>query len=127
MHAPFPVFDGDNLRSGETPLYPAASTFDAFDVDFVLLGCDLPDDSDDGPIDDDPEHGSSSTLGPLFSCQKTTSSLSDSHSDWQPHPFAWTGIGTMDTVGATCPPPRIAVRYFSFGKLSQSGIARLRC
>jgi hypothetical protein len=126
MHVPFPVFDGDNLRSGESRPFTATSTDDAYDVDFVLLGCDPPDDSDDGPFDDDPENGSNSAFGPLFTCLKSPSQ-SVFPLDWRLHQLAWSSSGSSDRVGVVGLATEVAFRHFSFGKLFQSGTAHLRC
>ena len=63
LHLPFPVWDGDNIgRSNLGTLGCCmhngrdATLFS--DLDFVFLGCDPPDDVDDGPVDADPENGS---------------------------------------------------------------------
>lgn len=81
VHLPFPVCDGDNLRSGEIPTLAANVGSPAFDIDidFVLLGCDLPDDPDDGPIDDDPEDGSNSYLGVYFTSTMSRNSGTGFH------------------------------------------------
>lgn len=59
-HLPIPVCDGDNVGSESHDhsfhlLDLAGRSGDAFDIDVVFLGCDEPDDPDDGPVDDDPE------------------------------------------------------------------------
>lgn len=59
-HLPIPVWDGDNVGShgddGQVQRFdPSGVSDDVFDIDMVLLGCDQPDDPDDGPFDDDPE------------------------------------------------------------------------
>ncbi|QDU36705.1 hypothetical protein Mal4_09940 [Maioricimonas rarisocia] len=56
-HLPFPVCDGDDTGSIAGPHASVAGPADRFDIDFVLLGCDAPDDPDDGPVDHDPESG----------------------------------------------------------------------
>ncbi|MFG0332445.1 MAG: hypothetical protein ACF8TS_03695, partial [Maioricimonas sp. JB049] len=56
-HLPFPVFDGDDAGSIAAPSATVTGLADRFDIDFVLLGCNAPDDPDDGPVDDDPESG----------------------------------------------------------------------
>lgn len=57
-HLPFPVCDGDALGGAPQSTYTSAvPARGLFDIDFVLLGCDLPDDFDDGPFDDDPDDG----------------------------------------------------------------------
>lgn len=126
MHVPFPVFDGDNLRSGETHSATAKSTTDAYDVDFILLGCDPPDDSDDGPVDDDPEDGSTSIFGPLYStlktgCQSLFSVTSD-HNE-----IVWSSHRNNDHLRAYAWQFEFVFRQFSFGKLCQSGTAHKRC
>ena len=69
-HLPLPLCDGANLgsesRAGVRPAH-CSSSWSQFDIDFVFLGCDAPDDMDDGPIDDDPEGGSLIIgIGPVF-------------------------------------------------------------
>lgn len=59
IHLPFPVCDGDDLRSWELHRLACPEEIVKIDIDLVLLGCDPPDDVDDGPVDDDPEGGSS--------------------------------------------------------------------
>ena len=55
-HMPFPICDGDNV--GKISHVRDVSAYIVFDdVDFVLLGCDEPDDPDDAPVDVDPEDG----------------------------------------------------------------------
>lgn len=56
LHAPFPVLDADKT-AGPVDCWSGPAAFSLSDIDFVLLGCDLPEDSDDGPIDNQPEHG----------------------------------------------------------------------
>ncbi|MEW4528301.1 hypothetical protein [Maioricimonas sp. JC845] len=63
-HLPFPVCDGDDTGSLADPTASATTLADRFDIDFVLLGCDAPDDPDDGPVDDDPDSGTC-TGGPF--------------------------------------------------------------
>ena len=127
VHAPIPVFDGDNLKSGETQSASlTTSSGDGFDMDFILLGCDPPDDSDDGPVDDDPEDGSHPAFGPVFSLEKSTF-----HSfgalDWNPwERFAYIDLATIQLVfSLQQAEPRF--RHVSFTQLRQSGIAHLRC
>lgn len=127
LHVPFPVFDGDNLKSGETRLTTLISTNDAYDLDFILLGCDPPDDSDDGPIDDDPEDGSQFAFGQLFTAPKFTASGSASEGDLHKCLYAWNDTPLIDGVTVVGLRDEIPFRYFSFGKLCQIGIARLRC
>ena len=53
---PFPICDGDNV--GQAAHVRDVKAFVIFDdIDFVLLGCDEPDDPDDSPVDEDPEDG----------------------------------------------------------------------
>ena len=59
IHLPFPVCDGDDLRSGELHELAGPEDIVPIDIDLILLGCVPPDDVDDGPLDDDPEGGSS--------------------------------------------------------------------
>ena len=54
-HMPIPCTDRDEgYADGGT------SNDEYVDIDLVLLGADFPDDVDDGPVDDDPEHSHSS-------------------------------------------------------------------
>ena len=126
MHLPFPVFDGDNLRSGELSSNHEQSTNDTYDVDFIFLGCDPPDDSDDGPIDDDPENGSLYVFGQIFISHNPISKLSS-----QDNPYlkarGWDSSSPPDWTIGTGPQPGIHFRYFSFGKLCRYGVAHLRC
>lgn len=126
MHVPFPVFDGDNLKSGQSR--PAVTTYvsDVYDVDFILLGCNPPDDSDDGPVDDDPEDGSNSVFGPSYPYQKTMGQ-SISHGDWHQHDLAGNGNCPVERAGCAEQRTEVCFRHFSFGKLRQSGTAHLRC
>jgi len=50
-HMPFPSSDGAEQAAGERRVEKGA-----LDIDFILLGTDLPNEVDEGPIDDDPEH-----------------------------------------------------------------------
>jgi hypothetical protein len=50
-HAPIPFSDGVEHEPHKSVSQPAGR----WDVDFILLGTDPPDDVDDGPVDDDPE------------------------------------------------------------------------
>ncbi len=72
-HLPVPVIDGDDRppAEGASPL-TAAGGARSLDVDLVLLGCNAPDDPDDGPVDDDFDEGqmSSSGIGPAFRAAK---------------------------------------------------------
>ena len=56
-HLPCPVCDGDDTGSRANPTAAPTRQVSGFDIDFVLLGCDAPDDPDDGPLDDDPDTG----------------------------------------------------------------------
>ncbi|QDU78519.1 hypothetical protein Pla110_02230 [Polystyrenella longa] len=126
MHVPFPVFDGDNLRSGEVRSHQSVSYSDRFDVDFILLGYDLPDDSDDGPVDDDPEDGSHSALGLPFSVTRTFSnSVLLSGLCYYAH--AWNDCWNLVCIRTACSIDDLSFRDISFGKLCQNGIACLRC
>ncbi|MAT15940.1 MAG: hypothetical protein CMJ46_11805 [Planctomyces sp.] len=126
MHAPFPVLDGDNLRSGETRPHPPVTYSDWFDVDFVLLGCDLPDDSDDGPVDDDPEDGSDSAFGhPLSVARSFSKSLL--HGGLYDYIHARMNVSQIDAFDPFPARDEHSYRDVSFGKLCQNGIARLRC
>ena len=126
MHVPFPVFDGDNLKSGQNRSVLTTYVSDFYDVDFILLGCNPPDDSDDGPMDDDPEDGSNSVFGPSFSCQK---SMEQSLSHVDCHQYELAGIGNypIERAGSADWRAEVCFRNFSFGKLCQSGTAHLRC
>ncbi|HUG92841.1 MAG TPA: hypothetical protein VML55_18515 [Planctomycetaceae bacterium] len=64
-HLPLPIWDGDDVGTRG----PAAgwTASNPHDVDLILLGCDFPDDSDDGPTGDDPDDGTLDVgLGPAF-------------------------------------------------------------
>jgi hypothetical protein len=64
-HLPLPVWDGDDV--GSRGLVAAWTGGSPRDVDLILLGCDAPDDCDDGPTDDDPDDGTlDSGLGPAY-------------------------------------------------------------
>jgi len=65
-HLPFPVLEIDGLDGGTCAWECLSGAVSAcipapvgrtFDLDFILLGCDAPDDWDDGPVDNDPERG----------------------------------------------------------------------
>lgn len=129
VHAPFPVCDGDNLPSGQTASLRFAVLDHSFDLDFILLGCDLPDDYDDGPLDVDPEEGSNSAFGSPFTAQAQPLKL-----------CVWSSAETWGTLFSSTPDRSIAClartadrssclpfQNFSFGKLSQSGIAHFHC
>ncbi|MEX0703519.1 MAG: hypothetical protein WD069_15600 [Planctomycetales bacterium] len=59
-HLPFPVWDGDDRGSGDAARTEALDCGSGtHDIDFVRLGCDAPNDPDDGPFDDDPDEGNS--------------------------------------------------------------------
>lgn len=73
LHVPLPVCDGDNLTSGQSADGHALPVSLWLDFDFVLLGCNPPDDCDDGPLDDDPEDGSHSPFGHAFTLPKPPS------------------------------------------------------
>ncbi|PQO46696.1 hypothetical protein [Blastopirellula marina] len=125
MHVPVPVLDGDNLRSGEIASATASSTADDYDVDFILLGCDLPDDSDDGPVDDDPDDGLNSSFGPAYSIAKTgCQTLFSATGDHPAISERRCGAGAHRRLRGS--PIEIAFRHVSFGKLCQSGTAHLR-
>jgi hypothetical protein len=129
VHAPFPVCDGDNLASGQTASLHFEVLNHSFDLDFILLGCDLPDDYDDGPLDVDPEEGSSSAFGSPYT------------SPGQPLKLClWNSFDAWGTL--FCMPPERSIAClartadrssclpflnFSFGKLSQSGNAHFHC
>ncbi|WP_296454312.1 hypothetical protein [Rubinisphaera sp.] len=126
MHVPFPVFDGDNLKSGEIHPTAAAADNDDNEVDFIFLGCDPPDDSDDGPVDDDPENGSSSASGHLLASPRLDYG-SIVQIDLHQFHFAWSALPEFNDVAADSLRDEIPFRYFSFGKLCQIGIVCLRC
>jgi hypothetical protein len=64
-HLPLPVWDGDNV--GSSGPADRASADQPTDMDLILLGCDVPDDADDGPTDDDPDDGTlDAGLGPAY-------------------------------------------------------------
>ena len=63
-HLPVPIWDGDDIGSHGAV---AGSTVNARDIDLILLGCDLPEDCDDGPTDDDPDDATlDAGLGPAY-------------------------------------------------------------
>lgn len=126
IHMPIPVCDGDNIQSG------GIQDSDAFvhsflDIDFVLLGCDLPDDVDDGPVDDDPEDGTAFPFGPLVIRETTISLL---------HPLASAVMLSLDWLSedlnaAPLGHERSCADFsflnFSYGKCCCSGLAVMRC
>lgn len=125
MHVPCPVFDGDNLKSGEAQPTNTTVANDTYDVDFILLGCDPPDDSDDGPVDDDREDGAYSIFGPLHSVVKTGPShfwICSCHYD-----FVWSRSRSNGPLRSCKFKIEFVFRQFSFGKLCQSGAAHQRC
>jgi len=126
MHIPFPVFDGDNLKSGESRHSVATSPADKYDVDFIFLGCDPPDDSDDGPVDDDPENESNSALASLL-LRLNSRCQSLLQLDWHIQGYPWSLSGPSPQVSFATMRAEGAFRFFSFGKLCQSGSAHLRC
>ena len=130
IHLPVPVGDGDNLKSGESLLARAAHS-SCWDVDFILLGCDPPDDCDDGPVDDDPESSSGSPLRSYL----VHASVAGKSLDLS----AAVRLGTVDELitrhvvgrlGRGALPRssgRRGVLDFSFGKSCQCGWAVMRC
>lgn len=64
-HLPIPIWDGDDVGSESAHQCQVsfkscshiACELGRFDIDLVLLGCNSPDDPDDGPFDDDPDPG----------------------------------------------------------------------
>lgn len=104
-HIPIPVTDGV-----EPTFVSGCLSEERFDIDFVLLGVDPPDDVDDGPIDDDPEHDPT-CFGGFFVLQKDSPTV--------PHRVIaqsrrWVGghlanVNRASLVGlqqTTCPPFR---------------------
>lgn len=60
LQLPVPVCDGDDCGAlSAASMRKTACAGFRLDIDFILLGRDLPDDVDDGPVDDDPDdhHG----------------------------------------------------------------------
>ncbi|HAH48766.1 hypothetical protein [Gimesia sp.] len=129
VHAPFPVCDGDNLASGQTVSLHIAVLDQSFDLDFVLLGCDLPDDFDDGPLDIDPENGSSFIFGAPFNAQVSSVKLYAGCIQKVHNSLCrfTTVVGAANSVRASDIAPSLPFQNFSFGKLSQSGIAHFHC
>lgn len=125
LHMPMPVSDGDGFTTGAC----AADHQPFVGIDFVLLGCDLPDDCDEGPIDDDPESGSSSALGSIVICvgAKTSASSAAVRSLPTGERVAVHQLAVLQSVNR----PRVSVDDsrldFSYGKCCQSGLAVLRC
>lgn len=128
VHLPMPVGDGDDLKSGES-LFARAAPASCWDIDFILLGCDPPDDCDDGPVDDDPESGSGSPLGSYLIHIEAKSPDFSARARVAPAG----GLASRAMSGGVAPlgKPRISrLRsdlYFSFGKSCQSGLAVMRC
>tara|TARA_R110002095_G_scaffold30689_4_gene29805 strand:- start:3090 stop:3494 length:405 start_codon:yes stop_codon:yes gene_type:complete len=129
VHAPFPVCDGDNLASGQTVSLHFAVLDQSFDLDFVLLGCDLPDDFDDGPLDIDPENGSSFVFGAPFSAQISSVELTSGCIQKVHKSLCYFSsvVGAANLACASDIAPFLPFQNFSFGKLSQSGIAYFHC
>ena len=128
VHLPMPVGDGDDLKSGEAVTASAPQTV-CWDIDFILLGCDPPDDCDDGPVDDDPENGSGSPLGSyLVHIQSKAPDVSNTASA-APLELGAPGREFCDDGGRRRPqhPRRRPLRNSSFGKACQSGLAVMRC
>lgn len=128
-HAPFPVFDGDVATSSQLASLQFVVGDRAFDLDFVLLGSDLPDDYDDGPLDIDPETGSVFGVGVPISNISNANLLifwlSQRHD--QNHSRLIPDKDKRKQVPGSLVPPFTAFLNISFGKLSQSGIAHLHC
>lgn len=129
VHAPFPVCDGDNLASGQPVSLHFAVLDHSFDLDFILLGCDLPDDFDDGPLDIDPENGSSFIFGAPFSAQISSVKLNSGRIQKIHKSLGCFSsvLGVSNTVRKWDMAPFFPFQNFSFGKLSQSGIAHFHC
>jgi len=129
LHLPVPVVDGDNLKSGAAH-QPVAVDRPFFDVDFVLLGCDPPDDTDDGPMDDDPESGSHSPFGPSFIGKHLKSSPDTNErrlslaSIVREFNMA-VGSHVLDSQRPLLPP--FSHHALSFGQLCGCGVAIQRC
>lgn len=66
LHLPFPVYDGDTRTSDDVVGEELTICQDLLDIDLILLGCHPPDDTDDGPVDDDPANGSRSPFALLY-------------------------------------------------------------
>lgn len=127
-HLPFPVCDGDNLRSWELPSLEAEGGSVQIDIDLVLLGCDLPDDVDDGPVDDDPEHGSGSFGADFTSVSKRNGNSTDPHFH-SPNPDDLSGICLRVGLESENERRREAIRQQnnSLGKFCENGRLVLRC
>jgi hypothetical protein len=125
IHFPFPVCDGDDLKSWESPAAALWNESLEIDIDLVLLGCLLPEDADDGPVDDDPEKGAGSAFGDYFT------SLSSSNGETQNPLTGHFGGGEYLVI---CPNAEtgdgiLALPHalLSLGKSSQQGPVVLRC
>lgn len=126
IHMPIPMCDGDNLRTGGIQ-DSDASVHSFLDIDFILLGCNFPDDVDDGPVDDDPEDGTASSFGPLVTRATTISLI---------HPLASAFMLSLDGLseGPNAVPlghertfADLSFLNFSYGKYCCSGLAVMRC
>lgn len=128
VHLPIPLCDGDNLKSSEPPA-PGTTPWAWTDIDFVLLGCDLPDDVDDGPFDRDPENSDDSPFGPSFVRARIDSIENASHTgpDLQPPNLHGAVLWIRSlSAGETLTAHR-STRYFSYGKTCRNGLAVIRC
>lgn len=128
VHLPMPIGDGDDLKSGQSRTVTATQR-PGWDIDFILLGCDPPDDCDDGPIDDDPENGMGSPFGSCWVHVEIKSfGLSKRGTSVPAQPLCARrlicGFRPLSTRRASghFPRPR-----FSFGKSCQEGVAVMRC
>ncbi len=128
-HVPFPVCDVDLAASGQLTSLQFIVGDLAFDLDFVLLGADLPDDYDDGPLDIDPETGSVFGFGVPISTKSNANLLRLRLSQRQDQKYSrlLPDKDKRKLVPDILVPPFTAFLNLSFGKLSQSGIAHLHC
>jgi hypothetical protein len=127
IHLPFPVYDGDDLKSWEMPTCGEGSPWYLnIDIDFILLGCIPPNDVDDGPFDADPRKGVNAPWGP-DGIRSIVPSLSDADLStffMLDHGlFAQPRLRTVYSRPDFIPPDA----QFSSGKPSRAGVVVLRC
>lgn len=127
-HFPFPVCDGDNLRSWELPSLASHADRVPIDIDLILLGCDLPDDVDDGPVDDDPEQGSNSFGADFSSISQRNSSSKGGQFPSACHELPldlcfWTALESKGSQD----PNSLRQQNHSLGRSGHNGLTVLRC
>lgn len=128
LHAPFPVCDGDTLGSNDSTKAHVQDDSRLIDIDFVLLGCDPPDDPDDGPIDPYPEDGSTAfgfqcTRPPGKADLSSRKQVSlDSNKLFRVHVTRHGNGGLVPCEELSF--PRLAL---SFGRRCRYGMATMRC